>query len=197
MRHLILPLFLLLPACATIADEDWTNSGFRATSGGEIPATLTGEINGSVTGAIGSVFSVAGLSSDGAVAFSGIAPSTDVGSPVSGGSAVLVGEYDVVGVEDIYVVASSDFEGQIYGTTFQENGPITLTADFSGGTLRGSAGNLSVAGNITGGALSGGVSYSGDAGTLTGDIGTLGAVGAFHGNDDDRVFAGGFVVVND
>jgi len=52
---------------------------------------------------------------------------------------------------------------------------------------------LSVDGRIDGTTLSGTVTYDGVAGSLRGLVGGNEAIGAFHGHDDNNVFAGGFI----
>lgn len=193
MQRFLVPLLLIAPACSTISDVDWTNSGFAEVSGGEVAVDLTGEQNGTVSDTFGAVHFVSGLD-NGARAYAGIGPATDTGAVIRSGTATLTGPWEVVGIEDIVILELTDFEGRLSGQNFTNGGTITLSADFEEKTLTGSEGPLSVNGSISGGRLSGRVTYAGDRGALGGQIGALGAVGAFHGNNDQRVFAGGFVV---
>ena len=81
----------------------------------------------------------------------------------------------------------------ITGRAGRESGVINLTADFDAGTLTGSTGGLEVNGRMTGSDLGGGVSYRGVRGGLDGLVGSDQAIGAFHGNNADLIYSGGFL----
>lgn len=83
----------------------------------------------------------------------------------------------------------------ITGRTGRQSGVINLTADLDAGTLTGSTKGLEVNGRMSGSDLAGGVSYRGVGvgGGLDGLVGSDQAIGAFHGNDADLIYSGGFL----
>ena len=131
----------------------------------------------------------------------GILSTTDVGPAFTEANptATFTGEYMLAVI------------GTVTAPSYEELGePITLTADFGSGTLRGSGNSdagsiLTVAGRFSGKTLSGNVNFSplGAARSydapLRGLIGRNGAVGAFathsnKGKSADYAFGGGFLV---
>lgn len=173
--------------------SDATRSGFRTPSGTNstayIPVALANEVNNRIyDSSLGGAAYVVGTDGDGAAAYAGVMPGSDVGNAIPSGTANYVADYEVVMIEDINV--SGTF---LTGNTNYDAGSITLTADFDNQTLSGQSGQLRVNGNISGGNLTGGVTYRGTSGRLTGLVGDQGTVGAFHGNSDELVYGGGFV----
>lgn len=114
----------------------------------------------------------------------GILPNSQVGASPTVATATYSGRYDL---------AYAD------GNRFDRNvsGNITLDADFNGGTLTGQSGGLTVNGSITGQRIGGTASYGGVNAGLTGRIGNDRAVGAFAGNTNRKVLAGGFIAERD
>ncbi len=146
------------------------------------------------------VFSELLLSADVAV---GIYNTTDVGAPLTRADATAT--------------FTGTYMAKVAGTTAIPFGepspeidePITLTADFNAGTLRGTGNSragslLTVSGKFSGKTLSGSVNFSpSDSGNsydapLTGLIGQDGTVGSFvSGRNEDYAFGGGFVAERD
>lgn len=120
----------------------------------------------------------------------GFFPSPDPAS----GSATLVSTYDALVLRN----PTTD-SGQVEVETVDQNsGTITLEADFtpvSLGTLTGTDGNLTIDGMFsrTTGSLNGTATFEGIEGDLTGFVGGAEAFGAFAGQNDTGVLAGGFV----
>lgn len=121
-------------------------------------------------------------------AVAGIIPTTTV-TDLGTGTLTFTGDY-VVRYEDDIVATTSG----VIGDSDTERGTIELVANFDAGTLTGSEGNLTVSGTFTDNDLDGAVDFRGMSGDLDGLIGGDKAVGVFHGNNDDTVFAGGFLV---
>lgn len=197
MRY-IFALPLALAACSSsIENKDWTASNFRTATASGISVSLSNENSGSVSGAAGTAFFVAGTD-NGARAFAGLSPELTPGATLPGGSVLSYsGRYGVVGLENINVTETGLNEGFLTGRPIDVRGDITLTANVDNGTLRGNAGDLRVSGTLDGRDIGGSVTYKGLRGALDGKIGLRGGVGAFHGNNDDMLFSGGFAVDND
>jgi len=148
-------------------------------------------------------YNITGADFEGFRATAGIASGASVTAPQDGGNATLSGRFDLVTMQSI--TESGD---RISGVSFGDFGNLTLVADFVDDTLTGSstgfdAGSLntrlrnnpiSVDGTISGTTLSGTVTYNGVTGPLQGLVGGNEAIGAFHGNSDSQIHAGGFIV---
>lgn len=192
-----LPFLIILPlftACTSITDKDWTSSKFTSAGTAASTSFSGGQTGGTLSASSGVVVHKAGINSNGAQAIAGL--ESDIVPQVLPGSGIasFSGQYEV-SAYDVYLLAESDFEGTLYGLPNNEAGSITLQADFGAGRLTGSAGSLSVDGRFTSDqSLSGSVTYDGVDGSLTGVVGSTEAIGAFHGNDDNAVFSGGFAV---
>ena len=105
-------------------------------------------------------------------------------------SATYSGTYEISTITSIYVSGDS-----IFGLPGVDRGSIDLNVDFDAASISGSTGNLSVDGEFSsGGNIDGNVTYRGVSGDLAGQIGGNKAIGAFHGNDADLIYAGGFLV---
>ena len=113
------------------------------------------------------------------------------------GTATFTGTASWVGSNSLFVR-----DGSVSGGGFNysvSDVPITLTADFTSGTLTGSTDSrdLSVNATLNGTRFFGGVPLGDLPGRLNGVAGANGDVAAFHGggstsNGNNRVFAGGF-----
>ncbi|WP_162561642.1 hypothetical protein [Yoonia vestfoldensis] len=128
------------------------------------------------------------------VAVAGIIPGTSA-SPTPGpdhGSTTYSGRYEMVTVGGFFLN-----DGKVVGFSRPEAGDIALSVDFAARTIRGTADDLTVNGEFNGNVLSGNVRYDGISGDLRGVMGGDKAVGAFHGESSERIFAGGFYVTPD
>jgi hypothetical protein len=125
---------------------------------------------------------------DGFRATAGIISGTDFGQAPTSGTVTYSGAYRLIEAYNI-TETSTTFSA----TSLQRGGGILVDADFTNGTLTGASGDLSIEGQITGNELSGTVTFDGIEGPLRGGIDEDQTVGAFHGNEGDRLFAGGFI----
>ncbi len=184
----------IVSGCVTSGDP--TTSAFRTpdsrSSRASIPVALANETNDRIYNSSygGAAFTV-GTNDEGAKAYAGVMPGSNGGARVTTGTATYSGSYEVTMIEDINV--SNNF---LTGRVAEDDGAITLRADFDARTLRGRSGNLSVDGRISGSDLSGDVTYRGVRGDLDGVIGDEAAVGAFHGSSSDLVYGGGFIALD-
>lgn len=189
-----------LTACG-LSQEAATSSGFRTpsasgvlTSGIDVSQRRTSTLSDNNGGGVAMVSGTRG--DDGFAAYAGVIPGTDVGASGVSGSATFVGRYRAAQIVDINLTKTSNTTGFLTGTSNIFGDDITLTADFDAATLTGTSDNqvLSVNGQIgSGTTLGGSVRYLGVSGVLQGVVGVDGAVGAFHGNNAETIFAGGFV----
>jgi hypothetical protein len=163
---------------------------------------------------VGDGFAVANGILDGEkyAAYSGIDPNAVVDANLTGGSATYTAAVVIYGYEEL--VENED--GNVYANVVSYGGTINLAADFDSGTLtapstsiagtsvsnqfgstKSTSADLSVNGNITGTGVSGSVAFNpangtADVGILTGLVGDDRVIGAFHGKEDDFLYAGGF-----
>lgn len=121
-------------------------------------------------------------------AVAGVIPGSDMGVPIYA-NATYTGEWELAKISSIYISGN-----EITGFIGSDGGSITLNANFAEQTLTGSDGLLEVNGTMNGNNLSGSVIFNGTTGELTGLVGEQGAVGAFHGEGDTQIYAGGFLV---
>lgn len=150
--------------------------------------------------AVGTVAYATGLNTvtGQAVAVAGIASGANVGAAVTSGTATYVASYEYQVIDQ--VVRSST---TISGNRVAESGIIAINADFGAGTMAGTSSELDVSGTISGTSVTGTATamYSDPlnsingtvSGPLEGMIGADGVVAAYHGSDDNTVFAGGLV----
>ena len=181
-----------------LAGCDYTSSGFGTVTGNQVNASLFGESNGSLSGDEGVVAFVTGQDpfTGQARALAGIRSDWTVGAPVNSGSVDYTVDYRYFVVDRI-----RDCGGFLCGTGVEEDGTLGLTADFDAMTVSGSNSELSVSAAIQGTAMDGTVvaTYSDPGvsgqlgGYMEGYIGDDGAIGAFHGNDDNTIMSGGFL----
>lgn len=136
----------------------------------------------------GYAYRVGGKSSGGFVGHSGIIPGTAVAAMPTTGSASYTGTYEMATITGIYTTST-----MIFGTTGTRSGVITLDADFADGTLTGSTSGLVIDATIDDGDVGGSVRYLGTDGSIDGMIGSDRVVGVFQGDDEDIIFAGGFM----
>ena len=134
--------------------------------------------------------------------FAGLVPGATVAPPLSGGTASYQGRFEVAVLGDI--TRTSDSVGF---TSFSDDGVLTLIANFDDQTLTGHGlgrdggdinplldnNELAVDGRFDGNALEGSVTYNGVTGPLLGLVGADEVIGAFHGNSDTQLHAGGFI----
>ncbi len=190
--------FVFALAGCELSQEEATNSGFLTPNASGV---ITGgvdndgqQVRRTVADSTGNGFAFAGgTNEDGLAAYSGVIPDSTGGAVVTEGSATYATDYTLYRVTDIVLDESGFGEGFISGTPAVVTGNITLTADFDGATLTGTSEFLTVNGQINGSNLSGGVTYRDVDGELDGVIGADRTVGAFHGNDKDLIYAGGFI----
>ncbi len=184
VRSLVLCIASILAGCVIIDDED-TISAF-----GPPPSRFDTVSTEAIDNSFGIVSLVTAVDGNEAGAFASLL-TTFAGSPLPTTDIVYTGNYEIIGIENIDTVLSLIGPDFIRGNTFSDNGTITLVADVSNNTLTGDNGTLVVFSAISGSDLDGAVTYDGQAGELEGRIYAEGGIAAFHGNDDDRVFAGG------
>lgn len=190
-------LILPLSACglAEAIQDNATVSGFVTPTSNGVIVSGVSEASGSsfrVDGTDGFAYQAGSLPGTGLAAYSGILPTTQVEAWPTMGGATYRGSYEGVRVGTIMLNGS----GEISGFTGAISGDVVLTASFRTGSLTGGSddGLLDINGQVsTGGTLSGSVVYNGVSGDLTGVAGGDRAVGAFHGNNADYIYAGGFV----
>ena len=215
---------LLLGSCAALAAcggstsnlaDSPTASGFGNVVNGEVVASLSDELNNSITTTAGTFAYVSGLNTNNgtAVARSGIS-SVSVGT-VPEGAIPLDGTF--TGVYAFTLIGNvSRTSEEISGLAAESGGIVNLTADFTNGTLTGAgastAGGVSseiIVDGVIGGRNSQGtfdlsgtvdVEYSdvlepilpgSVTATLDGFAGTTGVIGVFHGNNSIATLAGG------
>jgi len=198
MRLSIFPALAMVPALSGCLEDlypDQTSSGFTdITPAGVVTDVLEQQtVNWQIdSGGDGFGYSSGIEPGGGPTAVAGftkaspidLRPVTSVGS--------YTGGYELVEMYDIEVSG-----GLVSGSRRQVTGTIVLNADFSSGDLTGRAGDLSVSGRAIGSQLTGSVEYRGVAGDLRGNLGDDKAIGAFHGNNDDLIYAGGFLTYRD
>lgn len=196
-----------LSACNLTGDP--TNSGFATpSSSGAIAGKASGigvrsgSDQSSVTGNVYG-YEVGAVSEDGLQGFTGIASGASVSAAPATGSATMNGRFEVAIIQGV----STDGT-RVSGSTGIDSGSLTLVADFDNGTLTGSAtgadagslnpylrnNQLEIDGRFDGSELSGTATYDGVSGPLRGLVGGNEAIGAFHGHNDTKVHAGGFIV---
>lgn len=190
---------LALSAC-TLSQDGATNSGFRTPNSSGM---ITGGVDSdgqqtrrTFRDSAGGGFAYAGgTNDDGLAAYAGIIPGTTGGAQVASGSASYDATFNLYEVTGINLTETGIGEGFVTGRPNTVTGSITLTANFDSNRLTGTStgGSLNVDGRIGGTDLSGDVTYRGVGGTLDGVIGADRTVGAFHGNNADVIFAGGFI----
>lgn len=138
----------------------------------------------------GFAYAVGAREDGGFAGYAGLLDSTSVAASPGSGSATFDARYRLLEVSDINV--SSTF---VTGSTDAVSGDITLRADFDAGSLRGdsSDGLLRVRGTLSDrNSVGGAVTFRGVDGDLRGMVSDREVVGAFHGHDDETIFAGGF-----
>lgn len=188
---LALPGILSVAACEeSVIDQNTTSRFVTPSSSGEIDVPATGAGGSIIFGGQGVVYRAGADSPTGIVAVAGIIPGTTVSAIPDSGSSIYSGTFELVKVDGFFVNDNQN----VVGFPTLRSGDISLTADFDDQTLKGRADDLTVDGSFTGNTLAGSVEYEGISGTLRGLIGADKAVGAFHGNDSDEIYAGGFYV---
>lgn len=185
---------LVLSACQTTQDRATLSSFTSPSASGNISGDLSGNPTGVRIDSSGDGFAytAGSIDGEGLSAQAGLVAGTTVNFHPSEGTGTYEGVYELVQVSAISV--SGD---RISGFTSPRNGTITLTADYLAGTLTGSADSLEVDGVMDGRTLGGTVTYRDVRGQLSGLVGGDKTVGAFHGNDEDLIYAGGFLANRD
>ena len=200
-RYFVLAAAMLpLSACSSLFAEN-SNSFFATPDAAgnlnELDNVSYSSNNVSPLTGNGYAYQVGGNDGDGLRGYAGIINGTGVTAPPTSGTASMSGSYALAGIANIYEYGSGYNQTTVAGTPFTDGGSITLTADYGAGTLTGSAGfsyPITVNGTISGTTLRGTVTYDGVTGPLEGLVGAIEAVGAFHGNSDTQLHAGGFIV---
>lgn len=186
----ILGAAIALSGCQTIQDRA-TISGFTSpTASGVIDGDLSNRVTGREIDADGDGFAYAtgSISGEGLAAKAGLVAGTDVSTPPITGTATFSGVYELRRITGIFISSDS-----ISGFPASETGQIALDANFADGSLTGTSGSLTVDGTMNGETLSGSVTYRGVEGPLRGLVGSDKTIGAFHGNDESLIYAGGFL----
>lgn len=185
------PIVISLAACG---GGEPVASGFRTPSAsGSITEGLTQDRSATVRSSRyssnGFAYSVGDTNGDGFAAYSGVLPTTNVGSQVSSGTVNLSGRYEVAYIDNITLNSNL-----LTGRSYVDYGAFSATADFNNNTFTGSNSSRTfrVSGAISGQAISGTSVMDGVTGEMTGVIGTRGAVGAVHGSSSSFIYAGGF-----
>lgn len=199
-----LPLVLCLSSLSACGfteaiQNNATQSGFVTPStNGAISVGLSQSSGGTVRTIDGNgyAFQAGSDPGEGLAAYSGILPGTQTDAWPTSGAATYSGTYEGVQISGINL----DGAGFISGMSGPMSGTLTLSADFAQNTLTGTSDNglLTVDGQVGGGGtLSGSVNYQGVGGDLTELAGGDTAVGAFHRNNADLIYAGGFIADRD
>lgn len=191
MLKFVLPFAALaLSACVVTQDQATMSRFTTPTSGGFVIENFNNmsslrerDIQGD-----GFAYASGSITNEGLIAVSGVIPGSTGGAVVSSGSATYAGRYELLRMSNIDLSG-----GFISASQTQRTGTINLLANFSNGTLTGQSGGLSINGVVSGTGISGGVTFEGVAGDLTGVIGDDKAIGAFHGNSANLIYAGGFL----
>ena len=190
---LVMPM--ALAGCLQDLYPDQTDSGFAdIDSSGSVMETLDQQSFAWLIDADGDGFGYSsGTEPGGGLrALSGFTKASDIDLRPVTSVGSYTGRYELIEVYDIEVSF-----GYVSGSQRRVTDEIVLDADFAAGTLTGRSGQLSVSGRAIGSQLTGSVTYRGVSGDLQGNLGDDKAIGAFHGNDDDLIYAGGFLTYRD
>ncbi len=210
--HLGVAVVFVLAACdrsnsssdAITIDDIPLTASFSAplSSDGTISTPLSGcsqtGCSGSLSDPDGNVTSYKiGIDPDGLdqfIAISGkqLSP-TDLEDMPPSGQATYEGRYDVLFIENITAKETSKNIYQLIGVQGSHTGTIALDADFENGTLTGQDQDLSIDATLEGNTVTGSATYKSVKGDLDGHITSDNTIGAFHGNDAETVFSGGFI----
>lgn len=179
-----------LAACEVTQDEATTSGFTNPSASGRISGVLSSAPVVPIIDDDGAGFSFTAGSTggDGLRAVAGLVEGTTVNFRPSVGTGSYAGVYALVYVDDIDLSG-----GVITGQRDADVGVLTLTADFANDTLTSTDSALKVNGVMNGRTLSGSVTYRGLRGALEGLVGGDKTVGAFHANNADLIYAGGFL----
>ncbi|MEC7763859.1 MAG: hypothetical protein VX874_18290 [Pseudomonadota bacterium] len=191
IRTLITLPLLTIPLSGCLLVDYNTRSGFF--TGGTLndTAVVTDDVQqfGDVySDEIGGVSYYTTLGNGRAEAYAGIASGSNVGPELVSGTAVYLADYEIASISNLRY-----YENELYGVSSLDGGTILLTADLSTMTLTGARGGFEVDGTISGGTVGGNVTYGGLQGDLRGLVGQQGVIGAFHANNGEMVYSGGFM----
>ncbi len=131
------------------------------------------------------------LDGEGFVAYAALLPGNGIADRPTTGSAQYDANYSLyefTNITETDTGPSADGDSLI-------DGAITLSVDFDDRTLSGRDGELVVNGVLAGAGndFGGSVTWGGVEGELQGLISPDNVIGAFHGNSEDAIFAGGFL----
>ena len=187
-----IPAFMLCAACSgqtgsapTLLPSAIAGSGTAtADASGAVDVELSHKKSGVYIDEDGLGFSyVLGLQGNAWVAYSALGHWTPPPDLPSGGKIKFNAQY-AVGVLRQQSQGAPDVE--------RYNGTFELLADLDAQTLLGETSTLSIAGAISGADIYGNVSFRGMSGALKGKLSRDYAQGAFQGQSDEALFAGGF-----
>ncbi|WP_208352346.1 hypothetical protein [Pseudaestuariivita rosea] len=148
----------------------------------------SGRVNNNGNGFAYQVGRVSGT--DDIVAVAGVLPTTTVGSAPTEASATYDGEYQMT-------IASETGSRSDPIRIRNEEGRITLNADFTRQTLTSTSGDLQVDGTIDGQTVGGTVTHSGVTANMAGSIGADRVVTAFSGDNGRTAIVGGILANRD
>ena len=187
-----IPAFMLCAACSgqtgsapTLLPSAIAGSGTAtADASGAVDVELSHKKSGVYIDEDGLGFSyVLGLQGNAWAAYSALGHWTPPPDLPSGGKIKFNAQY-AVGVLRQQSQGAPDVE--------RYNGTFELLADLDAQTLFGETSTLSIAGAISGADIDGTVSFRGMSGALKGKLSRDYAQGAFQGQSDEALFAGGF-----
>jgi len=187
-------LALVVSGCAS--SNQYTDSRFASVdASGFVQSDVSSRINVRETDLAGNGFGAqVGLArdvDDGFIGEAGLLPTT-TGGPRATASGTYTGRYEVAEAENIQL------NGQILtGRTNLTAGTITLDLDTGAGTLTGLDAEIEVNGRVSGTSVTGSVVFKGTEGDLQGVVGQDRAVTVFHGNNSNRIYAGGILAERD
>ena len=188
----VIPAFMLCAACSaqtgsapTLLPSALASSGSAvADASGAVDVELSHKTSGVYIDEDGLGFSyVLGLQGTSWAAYSALGHWTPPPDLPSGGKIKFNAQY-AIGVLRQQAQGAPDVE--------RYNGTFELLADLDAQRLSGETSTLSISGVISGSDLDGSVSFRGISGELRGKLSRDYAQGAFQGQSDEALFAGGF-----
>ena len=192
MSRVVILILLACSACSgqgetssTVLPSGLAGSGTaKAGADGAVDVNMSYETNGTYIDEDGLGFSyVFGLQGNAWAAYSALGDWSPPPDLPSGGKIKFNGQY-ALGLLRKQSQGAPDVE--------RYNGTFELLADLDAQTLTGGNSDLSVDAGISGSDSDGSVEFRGMSGALTGKLSSEYAQGAFQGQSDEALFAGGF-----